>query len=232
MIRAADVKRTVMLVSTLQSRYMNKLKSPHLTEKELHRGSPAGWLAMRICVLVGIVCLYLMGNGVVRAEIQAPAYQIKAAYLYNFILFTVWPEPENNNSPSPNNTITIGIIGKDPFGKSFAQKEGKPIKSMKKKLVIKRFGPYRSGTDFKKCQILFISSSEKNNFKKILSEVKGTPVLTVADVKGFLDAGGMINLVTVGEKIRWEINQTSVKTSELQLSSQLFRSAARVVENP
>ncbi len=138
----------------------------------------------------------------------------------------------NFRSPEENNTITIGIVGKDPFGKSFAQKEGKPIKSMKKKLVIKRFGPYRSRTDFKQCQILFISSSEKNNFKKILSSVKGAPLLTVADADGFLSAGGMIKLILVRDKVRWEINRTPVKTSELQLSSQLLRSAAKVIENP
>lgn len=171
-------------------------------------------------------------------------YEIKAVYLYNFILFVKWPDEQssktnpantkssNSETGSSENTITIGILGKDPFGDAFAKVEGKIIKAKNKRLIIKRFGRYRKKLDLRGCQLLFISSSEKNNRKKILKEVDRYPTLTVADREGFLEAGGMVNLVKVGKKIRWEINQTPVKKAKIRLSSQLLRNAVRVVEIP
>ncbi|MCJ7777900.1 MAG: YfiR family protein, partial [Sedimentisphaerales bacterium] len=43
-------------------------------------------------------------------------YQVKAAFLYNFIQFVDWPEEKSADSNKP---ITIGIIGKDPFENAF-----------------------------------------------------------------------------------------------------------------
>ncbi len=168
-------------------------------------------------------------NAYARIKAQ-PEYKIKAAYLYNFLLFAEWPE--HNEQETSEKTITIGIIGKDPFGDSFDEVEGRFIKSKKKKLIIKRFGPYKKGLNLKQCHILFIASSERNNCEELLVAVEGSPVLTVSDFDGFLESGGMINLVKFRRKIRWEINQTPVKKAKLRLSSQILRNAVRVVRFP
>ena len=179
-----------------------------------------------------------------KSRRRAAEYQIKAVYLYNFILFVDWPNEQaskndtadtkssNRQSQDSNDTITIGIIGKDLFGDAFEKIEGKLIKAKNKRLIIKRFGQYRKELNLKQCQLLFISPSERKNREKILKQLDGSPTLTVADRKGFLEAGGMINLVRVRKKIRWEINQTPVKKAEIRLSSQLLRNAVRVVEIP
>ena len=174
---------------------------------------------------------------------QASEYQIKAVYLYNFLLFTEWPKTESpkkddqHNSEAgvdkkPLDTICIGILGNDPFGDSFDDVEGKVIECKGKKFVVKRYGPYSKEMDFKRCQVLFVSSSEKRNIKRILSRLKKVSVLTVADMDGYIESGGMINFVKVGRKIRWEINCTPVKLAGLKLSSQLLRNAVRIVEIP
>ena len=75
-------------------------------------------------------------------------------------------------------------------------------------------------------------SSEKKILHKILEEVRGKPILTVGDTTGFLEAGVMMNLVEVGNKIRWEINRKPAKKAGLKMSSQLLRNALRVVEAP
>ena len=51
----------------------------------------------------------------------------------------------------------------------------------------------------------------------------------MGEVGGFLELGGAVNLVTVDEKIRWEIHQGHAEDAGLGLSSQLFRTAVRVV---
>ena len=172
---------------------------------------------------------------------QATEYQIKAAYIYNFLLFVQWPEPnipptearpQKPSSPDRRQTITIGIIGKDPFGNAFKDVEGKLIRYKKKKLIIKRYGHYQKNLNFDHCQVLFICSSERKNLRTILTQVKGKPILTIAETPGFLELGGMFRLLEKRKKIHWEINQTPVKLAKLKLNSQLLRNAVRVVQIP
>lgn len=166
---------------------------------------------------------------------QAKEYEIKAVYLYNFLLFVDWPESKGNsqgNKNKPPKTITIGIIGTDPFGDNFKKVEGKLIKSKNKRLEIKRFGRFRKQRSLGKCDLLFICSSEMKNIDEILAVVKGNAILTVGETSGFLEKGGIINLLEAGSKIRWEINRTPAKRCGLKIRAQLLRNAVRVVEIP
>jgi hypothetical protein len=152
---------------------------------------------------------------------QATEYDIKAVYLYNFLLFITWP-------PAEAEKLVIGIVGDDPFGKAFREVEDTAVKGTAKRLKTKRFGRYREGEALGGCNILFISGSEKENFEKITAAVKNRPVLTAADSPGFLARGGMINLVVINDKVRWEINRTRIEEAGLKLTSQLLQSAVRV----
>lgn len=126
--------------------------------------------------------------------------------------------------------VVIGILGRDPFGDSFAEVEGKVIKSHKKRLTIKRLGAYNEELDLTQCDLLFICQSEKGNVNEIVTRLNGRAILTVADLPGFLEKGGMINLVKRQKKVRWEINRRPVKKAKLKLDSQLLRNAVRIVK--
>jgi hypothetical protein len=157
-------------------------------------------------------------------ETRASASEIKAAFLYNFFLFVTWPS-------LPEQTVTIGILGRDPFDKAFAEVANKPVRGLKKQLTVKRLGPYIEETDLNQCQILFISSSEREHFKKIFSRLQAKPVLTVGDSEGFLEAGGMVNFLMIQDKVRWEISQRQVNASGLRMDSQLLGAAVRIKSN-
>ncbi len=159
-------------------------------------------------------------------------YEIKASYLYKFLFFAKWPEDKQEDTFPLKNTITIGILGKDPFGSYFSEVKGTLIMPGKKKLIIERYGAYKKGVNLKQCDLLFISLSERKNIDKIIVGLKAHPVFTVADFEGFLTAGGMIKFVWQGKKIRWEINHASIKISGLSLSSMLYQSAVKVVNVP
>ncbi|EKD26491.1 MAG: hypothetical protein ACD_79C01158G0003 [uncultured bacterium] len=157
-------------------------------------------------------------------------YQIKAAYIYNFILFTEWPNLSRETSSSKD-FITIGIIGENPFNDYFSEVKGKKIESLNKVLTIKELGAYEENMNINEYEILFISKSEEKNLKKILNLIKGKPVLTISDCPGFIEDGVMINLINKSKFIRWEINYKSVVDSSLKISSQLLTSAIRVKGN-
>jgi hypothetical protein len=59
----------------------------------------------------------------------------------------------------------------------------------------------------------------------VLAQVQGAPVLTVGDTEGFLRAGGVINFVLEGSKVRFLIDQAAAERSGLRISSKLMRLA-------
>lgn len=160
-------------------------------------------------------------------------YQIKAAFLYNFIKFVDWP----GEKPDSNEPIIIGVIGKNPFDGAFEPIKDKPVKD--RKVVIKFFEGLSQIDKSKKnlqtkaikeCNLLFICSSEKENLKETLDLLKGYSVLTVADMPGFLEAGGIVNFIIEENKIGFEINTAAAKQANLEIRSNLLRLAKRVVE--
>ena len=61
-----------------------------------------------------------------------------------------------------------------------------------------------------------------------LASLRGSSVLTVADVYGFLDGGGMIQFLTENNHVRFAINVDSATRARLKVSSKLL-SLARVI---
>ncbi len=172
-------------------------------------------------------------------DAASPEYQIKAAFLYNFLKFVEWPKAKIRES---NESVIIGIIGKNVFKNSFEYIEDKTIEG--KKVDIKQFKGFeelqkadqekRSKQhpqikDIRKSHLLFICPSEKKKIADILESVKGYGVLTVADTDGFLETGGIINLMMEEKKVRFEINMAAAKQAKIQIRSQLLRLAKKVV---
>ena len=173
-------------------------------------------------------------------SMKSREYQIKAAFLYNFIKFVDWPEEKVADGNTP---ITIGIIGEDPFGNAFEPIKDKKVKGAK--IIIKRFKgfeePKKNNEKYKselhrnikairKCRLLFICSSEKKNLGKIMNSVKKHNVLTVGEMKGFLESGGIINFLMEEKKLRFEINVATARQAKLKISSKLLRLAKRIIQ--
>jgi hypothetical protein len=175
-----------------------------------------GWLR-----LAGLFCLAgawaaAADNGPVAGE-----YQVKAAFLYNFTKFTDWPP---RAFPSANAPMVIGIVGEDPFGQTLDEVvRGEMVGG--RPLVVKRL---RADDDLRTCHILFISRSEKERLPALLSQLKGSPVLSVSEIKGFAEQGGMVNLLLANKTVKMEINQSAAEQAGLQISAKLLKLARLV----
>jgi len=175
--------------------------------------------------LLGFVCLWLAGNGLVGAEKSAGVgeYQVKAAYLYNFTKFTDWPA---SAFASPNAPMVIGIVGEDPFGKTMDDVvSGEIVRDHP--LVVKRLRP---DEDLRSCHVLFISRSESKQLPALLEKLKGSPVLTAGDTSDFAEQGGMVNFLLDQKTVKLEINQAAVEAAGLQISGKLLK-LARIVKS-
>lgn len=153
---------------------------------------------------------------VVRAQSASQReYEIKAAYLYNFIKYVDWP--------SYGDTITIGVLGGNPFGPALAPLNGKIVKG--RRLVVRELDSVR---DAQKCQIIFVSASERQRLQEIFETLRSARVLTVGETQGFADGGGMINFIEENNKVRFEINAGAARRTGLNISSELLKLAKLV----
>jgi hypothetical protein len=184
------------------------------------------WIIQPFMCLRGtpILCLsllWLLAVGGGRAQESPPTeYQLKAAFLYNFAKFVEWPPVAFGETTSP---MIIGILGENPIrGDLDRAIRDKTIN--KRPLVIKE--PH-SAAEWTNCHILFISTSEKKRLPEILESLHGASVLTVSEMDGFTQTGGMINFISEGNKIRFQINEAAAKNAGLKISSKLLSLATR-----
>jgi hypothetical protein len=157
-----------------------------------------------------------------RAEVRAPEYDIKAAFVFKFATYIRWPAPDQ---ASP---FVIGILGKDPFGSALQTVvRGQNVQG--RRIVIRNLDDAASARD---ASLVFISASEDQQLTQILAKLRGTAVLTVSDIDRFAEQGGMIHLITTPDHhIHFAINKSAVDRAGLKAPSQLLR-LARVIEEP
>lgn len=142
----------------------------------------------------------------------ASEYEVKAAFLYKFASFVEWP-PESASA-----SMCIAVVGQDPFGAALDEVvRGKSING--RGFLIKRF---KSGQDATGCQIVFISASEKSRMHSILDRMRGISILTVSDVPGFCQDGGMIDFDLSDQKVHFEVNPAAAERARLKVSSKLL----------
>jgi len=169
-----------------------------------------------LLVLLMVVCGTLIGRGS-----ELPEYDVKAAFLFNFIQFVEWPQKAFS---SPNAPLVIGIYGSDPFGGSLERIiHGEVIRGHK--LMLKRF---RRPEEIKGCHVLFICRSEASRIDEALALVRGSSVLTVGDADHFVSKGGIIGFTMVDNNVRFQINPGNAQREELVISSRLLRLAIGV----
>ena len=144
-------------------------------------------------------------------------YLVKAAFLYNFAKFTVWPAKVFADAETP---LRLCLLGKDPFQGALDSLAGKTVR--KRKLEIHRL---TKTSGLGKCHLLFVSASENKRLATILKILRGMPVLAIGDMPNFAHSGGIINLKTVRNKVRFEINVDAAKRAHLKFSSKLLRLA-------
>ncbi len=178
-------------------------------------------LAALFAVLASV---WLAGGGSIPARAESPTeYEVKAAFLFNFVKFVEWPPTP---PASPKDPFTICTLGEDRFrGVLDRIVEGKAWNGHP--LLVRRL---KTPQEARACQILFISSSERAGISRIFESLRGASVLTVGETEGFAQGGGMINFTLEEDRVRFEINVDAARAAGLKISSRLL-SLAKIVRN-
>jgi hypothetical protein len=149
--------------------------------------------------------------------------EVKAAFLLNVARFVEWPCGVLAGRESP---LVIGIVGEDSLARVLpewvrgAEVHGRPCQ-------IRQVEP---GAELTGCHVVYISRSLAGRTREILGQVRGRPVLTVSELEGFAQQGGMIGFTPGDTTVRFDVNAGAAAAAELRLSSRLLAVARSVVK--
>jgi hypothetical protein len=143
-------------------------------------------------------------------------YQVKASYLHNFIQFVDWPSGMLARAPRFN----LCVVGLVRFGQALEplaaeRVQGRPVAIV----ALERPQEARAA----RCHLLYVARGAP---AAGLAPARGR--LTVGETPGFLHAGGIINLVEVRGRIRFEVNVAAADEAGLTLDARLLRLALNV----
>lgn len=154
-------------------------------------------------------------------EAQTSRDDVQAAYLYNFGKFVRWPQPDQG-------PMLLCIAGTDPFGQAVGKLvAGEEIGGRR---VEERDLASPEGVGA--CSILFVGTGARGREESYLTAAEGKPILTVGEGPDFLERGGMIEFVLVGDHVRFAVNLEAVNRHGIALSSELLKVAVAVTGNP
>lgn len=157
------------------------------------------------------------------AGASLPEYDVKAALLFNLAKFVEWPDTAFANAGA---ALFVCVVGKDPFGSALDKVSGRTVRGHP--ISVARHASHTVLESDAPCHIVFVSAALAPRIKEVLATVLDTPRLTVADFAGFAENGGMINLVTVEQKVRFRINAKQAQAAGLKLSARLLQLATIV----
>lgn len=168
-----------------------------------------------------IACLALAVAVTAMARADTGEYEVKAAFIYNFAKFVEWPETDAGADAA----MPLCILGDDPFGPVLDTLNGRTIQGRSMNVV-----RTRNLTDLSRCSIVFVSSSERRRIDEIMQHLSGiSGLLTISDIGGFAEHGGMIELRLADDRVRFLVNLDSAGRAELSISSRILRLAQSVV---
>ena len=169
--------------------------------------------------LIKVLSLILFLFASYNSYSQTSIYVLKAVYIEKFSRFITWPE--ECCMDDPNKPFIISVIGKTPLYKNLEQ-----IYSMQKinnkKVEIRKINNLY---EIENSHILVIAESERKNLQNILALTEKLPVLTISDSPNFAKEGVLINFFEEKNKLKFEVNETAVIKSPLQMSFYLMNSA-------
>ena len=149
---------------------------------------------------------------------ELPEYRLKAAFLYNFALFTDW-------AAAVGPTLNLCVYGRNPFGKEIEGLEGKAVGD--RRIAVNLVTDMEA---LSHCQLVFIADAANVSLARVLTSLRGAAVLTVADSPGAADQGVVLNMSVVNNRITFEANLAAAREVKLSLSSKLLRLATKVVQ--
>ena len=181
--------------------------------------------AFRRAVSLTIIVMVTAAIGSAAAGLPAAAaatsvaqreYLIKAAFVYDMLKATQWPKARSGH-------VLLCVLGRDPFGAAWRSIAGRPIGKGKLEVA-----PVQAGGDLAACDALFLSTSERARWPEIRGALGTQPILTMSEMTGFAQDGGMVGLMAVDNRLRFDVNLKAVHKAGLSIDTNALEQANMV----
>jgi hypothetical protein len=165
-----------------------------------------------------LVFFALLWSGTNHAQDSAT---VRLGFLLNFARYVEWPDPAlKPGAPlkiclAPGDGVMAGKL--EELTRQVVQ--GHPVQA---KQVLRP-------ADVGDCQIVYLPAELPAQTMTIwLESTSLSHTLTISESPEFIESGGMIGLVAVGSRYRFDVNLSNVRRAELRMSSYLLKLARTV----
>ena len=166
-----------------------------------------------------IVCLLAAAWSLLGLAAESvPEYDLKAAFVFNFIQFTSWPESVSAEAgalaicASPGTPLypaLSSLVGKSAHGRKIAVR---PLIEEQLRL----------------CQVVFLTAADRERLPQIRKNLAGGSTLVIGDSPEINREGVIIALAVEGGRIVFDIDISAARRMNLSISSRLLRLARSV----
>ncbi len=140
---------------------------------------------------------------------------LKAVFIGKFTSFITWTNNSNKDK------FVISVIDNNPFDNRLNELySGKTIQN--RPVEIKYFSSTDDFEVLKGSDILFITITNQKKVKEITDFAKANSILTVSDMEGFAERGGIIQIDFVMQKVKLKINNSASKNANIKISASLL----------
>jgi hypothetical protein len=144
-------------------------------------------------------------------DVTEPA--LKAAFILNFAKFTQWPA----DAGSATSPLALCVLGDDAVGAELERSvKGRVIDGRSLTVF------FASTLAPRACHLLYLSGMPASQASQVIATLRDMPVLTVSDLDGFTDVGGIAQFYFEQGRLRFTIHVPSAKRVRLELSSRLL----------
>ncbi|WP_345969534.1 MULTISPECIES: YfiR family protein [Sulfurimonas] len=148
---------------------------------------------------------------VLNAHAYESEAKLQSAIIGKIAEYITWP---NDRRSSFTITILKNQMGThfEDFYKNNTIK-GKPVRIVLRDDVARAKNP----------EVLYVSGKNARQLPTILNTLKNQPVLTVSDMRGFAEKGGMVQIYFTGQRMRLKVNLDALEAHGLKASPHLLR---------
>jgi hypothetical protein len=146
---------------------------------------------------------------------------MKAAYIERMTRFIEWPVKSTLNE----NSFIIGVFGDNDFYATlFTAFKGKQIKNQDVKII-----QVMTPDQLSICKICYLSNKASKNLTAFISAANSSGALLISESEDFGNEGVHINFYIEDDKLKFEINETSITSAGFKVSYLLLQNT-RIIQ--
>lgn len=168
-------------------------------------------------IVIGLLAVAAASPACVAAQ-TVSEQALKAAFIYNFAVFTEWPAA----ALAPDASLTICVHPASQLGAALADLDLPTIRG--RRVLLQS----NSTSNLRSCHILLLDALDLPELARIKQVLRGGHVLTITDSAEPEPGDAIIALSVANKRVIFDIDLTAAHQSQLSISSKLLRLARSV----